>query len=102
MPMSDGYLEVQFENVSQNAVDLGVTHAALVRTLEDLDAKLQSSLAVWDSDAQRAYAVAKATWTVAANHMATVLSAVGAHVGTSEEVYRRTEISNTSMWAGGL
>jgi WXG100 family type VII secretion target len=100
MPGSDGYLEVQFENVAQGAIDLGVTHRALVQTLEDLDAQLQGSLAAWDSEAQKAYYTAKTNWTLAANHMAGVLQALGGHVGTAEEHYRRTEIGNTSMWAG--
>jgi WXG100 family type VII secretion target len=94
-----GFIQVQFDALSTGASELGVSHQALVSTLEDLDRQLTTTLADWNSDARTAYQQVREANRQQTNHLASVLLAMTNHVNNSHENYTSTEMRNTSIWA---
>lgn len=97
--MSDQYANYNYGNMEAAQQDLVVTWGAMRDELDDLEAKLLTTLSTWSGDAQTAYYEAKVVWDAAALHMQDVLQKSYTVMGDIMGQARTTDLSVGSMWA---
>jgi len=92
-------IRVNFGALEAGRAGIMATHAALVASLDDLEANLQPMLQSWEGEAREAYFQCKQQWDSAAAQMSATLSQIGTAVGTANENYGAAEKAATNTWS---
>lgn len=72
---------------------------ALESTLDDLEKELELTLADWSGDAQRAYAVARASWDQSARDLHAELARLHKAIGRARRNLHSASDTNVRMWS---
>lgn len=90
---------VQFNELENAAGAIATMVTNMTTELDELEARLQSTLADWEGDARLAYVGAKLQWDTAAANIAELLSMLSDSVVTSNELMRASEVRNSNRFA---
>jgi early secretory antigenic target protein ESAT-6 len=92
-------IRVGFESLDEAARNIDTTTSSMTTTLDELETRLQSTLADWQGDAQASYWTAKAEWERAAASITMLLGSFKDAVISSNELMIATEIRNSNRFA---
>ena len=94
----DDFTAVEQAAMRQGIDDLQTAHKNLTGELDDLEGKLNSSLAKWEGDARSAYHDAKANWDKSAQHMSDIAQKMNTLLTDILEKYNSNESQIQSTW----
>ncbi|WP_371503125.1 WXG100 family type VII secretion target [Kitasatospora sp. NBC_00374] len=89
---------VNFGNVQHVAEEMQLISRNISAMLADLDANARRHLAEWTSEAQSAYAAAKARWDAASADMATQAQKAQTSLTEIHASYAQAERTGSNMW----
>lgn len=98
--MSEDFTRVTKASMTAGIDALEGAQKALREELNDLESKLQSSLAQWDGAGQAAYREAKSKWDASAQKMAEVVLKMRSTLSMIDENYTSTERAVQGSWGG--
>jgi WXG100 family type VII secretion target len=97
--MSDGTLVVNFIALQTAAGDIQSAIASMNNQLADAEQTAAPLVSTWEGSAREAYQARQATWTKAANDLATMLGDIKRAVEQSADQYQATETRNTNLFS---
>lgn len=92
------FTAVEEAAMRQGIDDLQKAHKDLNTELDDLEGKLNSSLAQWEGDAQGAYKDAKVRWDASAKHMGDIANKMNTLLTDILEKYNSNESKIQGTW----
>ncbi|XVV03254.1 WXG100 family type VII secretion target [Actinosynnema sp. CA-248983] len=96
--MNDGQIKVSFGELGNAASSIGAQAGQVQQQLDDLKARLQPIVNLWEGAASGAYMEKQAQWDQAAADLQQVLSSIGVAVQQATEAYEAAERQNISRW----
>ncbi|MBS2539425.1 WXG100 family type VII secretion target [Catenulispora sp. NF23] len=90
---------VNMSNVQEIATQMGAISKYIQNLLTELDDGTKQNLAEWTSDAQQAYAVAKAIWDQKAQDMAVQAVAAQNSLSQINDTYANAEYQGLGLWS---
>jgi WXG100 family type VII secretion target len=89
---------VKFDGLTAGEANFSKAARAMQNELTDLEGKLRSHLAVWESSARDAYQIYQGQWHQAAMDMQNVVHQLAGAIATANSNYQAAEKANTGIW----
>jgi WXG100 family type VII secretion target len=95
---SGTHQNIQWSSLSDIQSNLTQAQTQLNSQINELDAQLRSSLALWTGSAQQAYYAAHTKWKTSAEDIANIMGTIARAVDTARANYQKAETANYNSY----